>query len=215
MAAVILRPAPALPALADRLTQATGTTPALVDHPHALADGALSFTAAHQPGPRAAAARLPRVRLRVSDLAGALLIGACSLTLLLQAVLTADITKVFTSVVGARTSLPQLGTAGALAMLTAFAVAHLAPTTWLAGTPTASTSEPTTGSLIRRGYLAAAVSGAIAAFLYGLATGTAELDYNPYLEGPSAAPYRWPPALPSSPSRHHESPPTQCPPGSP
>ncbi|MER7475417.1 Hsp70 family protein [Micromonospora sp. NPDC000018] len=183
LAAVILRPAPALPALTDRLIQATGTTPAVVDHPHALADGALSLTAAHQPGPRAAAARLPRVRLRISDLTGALLIGACSLTLLLQAVLTADITKVFTSVVGARTSLPQLGAAGALAMLTAFAVAHLAPTTWLAGTPTASTSEPTTGSLIRRGYLATAVSGAIAAALYGLATGTAvELDYTPYLK---------------------------------
>ncbi|MER5338580.1 hypothetical protein [Micromonospora sp. NPDC002717] len=68
-------------------------------------------------------------------------------------------------------------------MLTAFAVAHLAPTTWLAATPTASTPEPTTGSLIRRGYLAAAVGGAVAAALYGLATGTAvELDYNPYLK---------------------------------
>ncbi|MBM0224511.1 hypothetical protein [Micromonospora sp. ATA51] len=157
LAAVILRPAHALPALTDRLAQATGATPALVDHPHALADGALTLTTGHQPGPRAAAARLPRVRLRVSDLTGTLLIGACSLTLLLQAVLTADVTTVLTYVVGARTSLPQLGTAGALAMLTAFAVAHLAPTTWLAGTPAASTTEPTTGSLIRRGYLAAAV----------------------------------------------------------
>ncbi|WP_328853284.1 Hsp70 family protein [Micromonospora globbae] len=183
LAAVVLRPADALPALTDQLTHATNRPPALIDHPHALADGALTLTAAHQPAPRAGAARLPRVRLRVSDLTGALLIGASSLTLLLQAVLTADITTVNTWVVGARTSLPQLGTAGALAMLTALAVAHLAPTTWLAGTPSASTPEPTTGNLIRRGYLAAAVGGAITAALYGLATGTAvHFDYSPYLK---------------------------------
>ncbi|WBB69203.1 Hsp70 family protein [Micromonospora sp. WMMD812] len=183
LAAVVLRPAHALPALTDQLAQATGAAPALIDQPHALADGALALTAAHQPRPRAAATRLPRIRLRISDLTGALLIGASSLTLLLQAVLTADITTVNTWVVGARTSLPQLGTAGALAMLTAFAVAHLAPTTWLAGAPTASTPEPTTGNLIRRGYLAAAVGGAVTATLYGLATGTAvEFDYTPYLK---------------------------------
>ncbi|MFI7578243.1 Hsp70 family protein [Micromonospora sp. NPDC049497] len=183
LAAVILRPARDLPVLTDRLAHATGISPVLVDHPHAHADGALNLTAAHQPGPRAAAARLPRVRLRVSDLTGALLIGACSLTLLLQAVLTADITTILSSVIGARTSLPQLGVAGALAMLTALAVAHLAPTTWLAGTTAASGPEPTTGSLIRRGYLAAAVGGTVAAALYGLATGTAVgLDYTPYLK---------------------------------
>ncbi|MFI6263290.1 Hsp70 family protein [Micromonospora sp. NPDC051006] len=183
LTAVVLRPAHALPALADQLTQATGAAPVLIDHPYALADGALTLTAAHQPGPRAGAARLPRVRLRVSDLTGALLIGASSLTLLLQAVFTANITTVNTWVAGVRTSLPQLGTAGALAMLTAFAVAHLAPTTWLAGSPTASTPEPTTGNLIRRGYLAAAVGGAVTATLYGLATGTAvEFDYTPYLK---------------------------------
>ncbi|MFI7609543.1 hypothetical protein ACIBTV_31125 [Micromonospora sp. NPDC049366] len=182
LTAVVLRPADALPALTDQLTDTTGVTPTLVEHPHALADAALTLTATHQPGLPAGAARLPRVRLRISDLTGALLIGASSLTLLLQAVLTADITTVNGWVVGARTSLPQLGTAGALAMLTAFAVAHLAPTTWLAGTATASTPEPTTGNLIRRGYLTAAVGGAIAATLYGLATGTAVgFDYSPYL----------------------------------
>ncbi|MER5338579.1 Hsp70 family protein [Micromonospora sp. NPDC002717] len=58
LAAVILRPAPALPALTDRLTQATSATPALIDHPHALADGALNLTT-HQTGARAAATRLP------------------------------------------------------------------------------------------------------------------------------------------------------------
>lgn len=83
------------------------------------------------------------------------------LALLLQAVLIAYIST-YSRVVGVRTSLPQLGAAGALVMLTAFAVAHLAPTTLLAGTTTGSTPEPTTGSLIRRGYLTAAVGGAIA-----------------------------------------------------
>ncbi|KXK62673.1 hypothetical protein AWW66_07055 [Micromonospora rosaria] len=182
LAGVIVRPAPGIPALTERLAHATGTTPGVVDHPHALADGALALTAAHQPGPRAAAARLPRVRLRITDLAGILALGACSLILLLQPVLTADITTVDSYVVGARTSVPQIGSSGAFAMLTALVIAHLAPTTWLAGTPTGSPAEPTTGSLIRRGYLAAAVSGLITATLYGLATGTAlELDYRPYL----------------------------------
>ncbi|MET8354667.1 hypothetical protein [Micromonospora sp. NPDC005206] len=182
LASVVLRPALGVPALAEALTAATGKTPTLIDHPHALADGALSLTTTRQSGP-AAAARLPRVRLRISDLTGALLLGACSLALLLQAVLTAYISTYSTWVVGVRTSLPQLGAAGALVMLTALAVAHLAPTTWLAGTPTASTPEPTTGSLIRRGYLTAAVGGTITAALYGLATGTAvEFDYTPYLK---------------------------------
>ncbi|WLS44819.1 hypothetical protein Q3V37_26110 [Micromonospora profundi] len=181
LAGVVLRPALGVPVLAEALTAAAGKTPTLIDHPHALADGALCLTTTHQSGP-AAAAQLPRVRLRISDLTGALLLGACSLVLLLQAVFTAYISTYSTWVVGVRTSLPQLGAAGALVMLAAFAVAHLAPTTWLAGTTTASTPEPTTGSLIRRGYLTTAVGGTITAALYGLATGTAvEYDYTPYL----------------------------------
>ncbi|MFF0372533.1 hypothetical protein [Micromonospora sp. NPDC005087] len=181
LADVVLRPALGVPAMADRLTAAAGITPTLIDHTHALADGALSLTTTHQPG-SAVAARLPRVRLRVGDLTGALLLGACSLALLLQAVLTAYVSTYSTWVVGVRTSLPQIGAAGALVMLTAFAVAHLPPTTWLARTP-AATPEPTTGSLIRRGYLTAAVGGAITAALYGLATGTAvRFDYTPYLK---------------------------------
>ncbi|RQX01150.1 hypothetical protein DLJ59_19360, partial [Micromonospora inaquosa] len=126
LAGVVLRPAPGVPALTEALTAATDITPTLIDHPHALADGALSLTTTHQSG-SAAAARLPRVRLRIGDLTGALLLGACSLALLLQAVLTAYISTYSTWVVGVRTSLPQLGAAGALVMLTAFAVAHLAP----------------------------------------------------------------------------------------
>lgn len=68
-------------------------------------------------------------------------------------------------------------------MLTAFAVAHLALTTWLSGTPNSSAAEPATGSLIRRGYLTTAVGGVVVAALYGLATGTSvEHDYGPYLK---------------------------------
>ncbi|MCW3818978.1 hypothetical protein ONA91_31525 [Micromonospora sp. DR5-3] len=186
LSGVIQREAETIPGLRDRLTTATGLTPAtLSGHSHALADGALTLTAAHhQATGTAADTQLPRVRLRIRDLTSAILLGACSLTLLLQAILTADINTTYAlRVVGVRLSLPELGTAGALAMLTAFAVAHLAPTTWLAGAPSASTPEPATGSLIRRGYLAAAAGGTITAALYGLATGTAvEFDYGPYLK---------------------------------
>ncbi|MEU1687916.1 hypothetical protein [Micromonospora sp. NPDC005707] len=184
LSGVILRQAEAIPGLQDRLTTAAGLTPAvLADQSHALADGALALTAPHQQTPTAAGTSPPRVRLRIRDLTSALLLGACSLTLLLQAIFTADITTMFLRVVGVRTSLPQLGAAGALAMLTALAVAHLAPTTWLAGAHSTSAPDPTTGSLVRRGYLAAAVGGAIAAVLYGLATGTSvRYDYSPFLK---------------------------------
>ncbi|MER7168951.1 hypothetical protein ABT336_23150 [Micromonospora sp. NPDC000207] len=183
LAGVIVRAAHGVPGLTERIAQATGTVPGIVDNSHALADGALTLTTLDQPEPRAAATHLPRVRLRIRDLAGILLLGACSLALLLQAVQTADVTTVDSWVVGIRTSMPQLATAGAFAMLAALAIAHLAPTTWLAGTPTPATPEPTTGSLIRQGYLAATAGGLITATLYGLATGTAfEFDYTPYLK---------------------------------
>ncbi|PTA43523.1 Hsp70 family protein [Micromonospora sp. RP3T] len=183
---VIYREAGAIPGLQEHLAAVTGQTPtALNGHSHALADGALALTAAHhQRASTASDTALPRVRLRIRDLTSAIVLGACSLTVLLQAILTADVTTINTvQVVGVRLSLPQLGIAGALTMLTAFAVAHLAPTTWLAGTPDPATSEPTTGHLIRRGYLAAAIGGSTAAALYGLATGTAvQYGYEPYLK---------------------------------
>ncbi|MFI5484172.1 hypothetical protein [Micromonospora echinaurantiaca] len=184
LAGVVLHQTEPIPGLADRLATATGLTPAtLTGQSHALADGALALTAPHQHAHTAAHTHLPRARLRVRDLTSATVLTACSLILLLQAVLTADITTVEFRIIGVRTSLPQLGAAGALAMLTAFAVAHLAPTTWLAGTPTTPTPEPATGTLIRRGYLAAAVGGTVAAALYGLATGTSVgYDYSPYLK---------------------------------
>ncbi|MER7457350.1 hypothetical protein [Micromonospora sp. NPDC126480] len=180
---VILHQVEPVPGLADRLATATSLAPAtLTGQPHALADGALALSAPHHHTRTAAHAHLPRVRLRVRDLTSATVLTACSLALLLQAVLTADITTIAYRIIGVRTSLPQLGAAGALAMLTAFAVAHLAPTTWLSGAPTTATPESATGDLIRRGYLTAAVGGAVAAALYGLATGTSVgYDYSPYL----------------------------------
>ncbi|MFG1742390.1 hypothetical protein ACGFLT_30660 [Micromonospora chalcea] len=183
---VIHREARAIPGLQERLVAVTGHTPIALDgHSHALADGALALTAAHhQTTSTANDTALPRVRLRVRDLTSAIILGVCSLTVLLQTILTADIVTTYSvQVVGVRLSLPQLGIAGALTMLTAFAVAHLAPTTWLAGTTDAATTRPTTGHLIRRGYLAAAVGGSTAAALYGLATGTAvQFGYEPYLK---------------------------------
>ncbi|MER7996600.1 hypothetical protein [Micromonospora chalcea] len=186
LSGVIHRETKAIPGLQERLAAVTGHAPTALDgHSHALADGALALTAAHhQTTSTANDTALPRVRLRVRDLTSAIILGACSLTVLLQTILTADIVTTYSvQVVGVRLSLPQLGVAGALTMLTAFAVAHLAPTTWLAGTTDAATTRPTTGHLIRRGYLAAAVGGSTAAALYGLATGTAvQFGYEPYLK---------------------------------
>lgn len=180
---VIVHQGDLVPGLPERLACATGLTPVTVaGGSHALADGALALTAAPQHAPTAAHTQLPRVRLRVRDLTTAVALSACSLALLLQTVLTADVVSIDYRIVGVRLPLPQLGAAGALAILTAFAVAHLAPTTWLAGTPTTATPVPATGSLIRRGYLTAAVGGTVAAALYGLATGAAvDFDYGPYL----------------------------------
>ena len=101
--------------------------------------------------------------------------------MLLQAIYGADIRTLDGSVIFVNTSMSELGAAGAFAVLTAYAVAYLAPTTWLAGPPT-TTGEPTTGRLLRHAYLAAAASGPIAGVLYGLAAGTAiEFTYRPFL----------------------------------
>ncbi|MEV6816485.1 hypothetical protein, partial [Micromonospora sp. NPDC051296] len=184
LTAVIVRHAGPVPGLVDTLTTAAGATAGPVEQPHALADGALALTTPPHRAATAATARLPRIRLRISDLTAPVVLGGCSLALLLQAVHSADIRTLEGRVTGVIVSMPHLGAAGALAALAAYAVAHLAPTTWLAGpsrTPT-PTAEPTTGRLIRHGYLAAAVGGPVTAALYGLAFGTAvEFTYRPFL----------------------------------
>ncbi|MEW2477522.1 hypothetical protein AB0875_27400 [Micromonospora gifhornensis] len=180
LTAVIVRHTGPVPGLIDTLTTATATTTGAVDQPHALADGALTLTTRHHHTATAATTQLPRIRLRITDLITAVLLGGCSLALLLHAVHNADIYKLEGRIIDVVVSMPQLGAAGALAALAAYAVAHLAPTTWLAGPPT--TAEPTTGRLIRHAYLTAAIAGPITAALYGLAVGTAlQYPYRPFL----------------------------------
>ncbi|WP_200216811.1 hypothetical protein [Micromonospora coerulea] len=180
LAMVVAADAGGAPELPAQLAAATGVQPVIVNHPHAAASGALTLTATPL---TAISARLPRTRLRIRDLAAALIIGACALALFVQVILTADVTTIGIRVIGARTSLPQLGTAAALAVMTALAVAQLAPTTWLAGPPTSPTDEPTTAALIRRSYLAAAALGTTAAAFLGLAAGTSlGVDYTPHLK---------------------------------
>ncbi|MFI7077179.1 hypothetical protein ACIBO1_07790 [Micromonospora sp. NPDC049903] len=177
LAAVVVRHAGPVPGLLDTLTTATGTTAGAIEQPHALAEGALTLTTPHH---HPTNTQLPRVRLRLTDLIAVVLLGGCSLSLLLHAVHSADIRTLQGRVIGVIISMPHLGAAGALAALTAYAVAHLAPTTWLTEPPTAG--EPTTSRLIRHAYLAAAVAGPITAALYGLAVGTAvNYQYRPFL----------------------------------
>ncbi|MFI7553819.1 hypothetical protein ACIBQ2_29250 [Micromonospora sediminimaris] len=182
LVAVIVRQPGPVPELVETLTTAAGATARAVEHPHALADGALTLTTTtHHRSATAADTPLPRVRLRISDLIAALLLGGSSLAMLLQAAYGADVGAIDGRVIFVNTSLSELGAASAFAVLTAYAVAYLAPTTWLAGPPTPS-GEPTAGRLIRHAYLAAAASGPVAGILYGLAVGTVtEFTYRPFL----------------------------------
>lgn len=173
---------PPLPGLHDTLTAAAGRSPTVITAPYATADGAL-LTARHpHTTPTAAASRLPRTRLRISDLTGFIIIGLSSAALLVQAVTTADIRRSGFRTYFVRTVLEHFGAAGTLAALAALAVAHLAPTTWLTGPPLDPATDPSTGTLIRRAYTAAAAVGITVAAMYGLAAGTYfGLTPTPYL----------------------------------
>ncbi|MDG4834794.1 hypothetical protein O7627_36620 [Solwaraspora sp. WMMD1047] len=174
---VIVHHDPTLPAVTDHLQQATARPATVVHDPHATTDGALHLTN----NPTAGGTPLPRVRLRPSHLTAAAVTGACSLALLIQTITTADTYQPYGTILAAYTSVHQLAAAGILAMLTALTIAHLAPTTWLTHPPPTG-YENTTGTLIRRAYLTAALTGTTTAALYGLATGTAfGLDLNRYL----------------------------------
>ncbi|GAB3863975.1 hypothetical protein GCM10029963_73600 [Micromonospora andamanensis] len=170
-----------VPGLVETLTTTAGATAGPVEQPHALADGALALAATHHATTTAADTQLPRVRLRISDLIAVFLLGGSSVAMLLQATYGADIRTIEGRVIFVNTSMSELGAAGAFAVLTAYAVAYLAPTTWLAGPPTAN-GAPTAGRLIRHAYLAAAASGPVAGILYALAVGTViEFTYRPFL----------------------------------
>jgi hypothetical protein len=181
---VILHTNTALPGLQDHLAAATHRPATVITgHPHATADGAFLLTAPATGRPTAATTRIARVRLRITDLVGAVIIGGCSLALLIQAITTTYTVTIDAEIAGAVVPSAQLGAAALLTVLTAITVAHLAPTTWLAGTPANPESAPTTGILIRRAYLTAAATGATVATLYGLATGSAfGLDITPHLQ---------------------------------
>jgi hypothetical protein len=165
-----------LPGLADAVPGAAGRPPTVLSGtPHALADGALLLggrsTGAPTGPARAASARLPRTRLRLVDLVGFLILTVCSALLLLQAVATAWTQGFDITITAVYLATEQVAAAAAYAGLAALAVAHLAPTVWLSGTPPDPASEPTTGHLIRNAYLAAAAVGLGVAALQGLAAG--------------------------------------------
>jgi hypothetical protein len=172
-----------LPGLHDTLTAAIGRSPTMITaQPYAIADGALHASAHPHTAPTAAATRLPRLRLRITDLTGFIIIALSSLALLIQALTTAEIYRSGFYTDSARTAIEHFAAAGALAALAALAVAHLAPTTWLAGSPPDPTTDPTTGALIRRAYTSAAAVGTAVAAIYGLAAGAYfSLTASPYL----------------------------------
>jgi hypothetical protein len=162
---------PPVPGLPEHLQSSTGHAPVVLTDPHTVADGVLMATATSPPGSTPPAAALPRMRLKVSDLTGATILGLFSLTLLIQTITTADISTIATRILDVRLATHQLGLAAALASLTTLAVANLAPTTWLSSPPDHATG-PTTATLLRRGYLGAATLSLILATLYGLAVGS-------------------------------------------
>jgi hypothetical protein len=172
-----------LPALGDAVHAATGHTPTLIGAaPYAMADGALLATAATRPDTAhpadtaaaagtAASSRLPRTRLRAADLIGVLTLSGCSAMLLLQAAATAWTHETMPPYATVYLPTEQVAAAAAIAAVAALAVAHLAPTVWLSGTPPDPATEPTTGTLIRNAYLTAAVLAVIVAALQGMAVG--------------------------------------------
>lgn len=171
LAAVILTGgAAALPGLADALAAPVGMPPLIPARPDlAAADGAVAH-AAPMRAPSAADITLPRVRLRIRHLTAPLALGAASLALLTQMLTTAEVRTDYVRTTSVRADTELIAAAGLLAMLAAYAVAYLAPTTWLTGTTGEAT--PTTGTLIRRAFTLAAGLGLAVAGLYGLFAGT-------------------------------------------
>jgi hypothetical protein len=159
-----------LPELAAALTAAGLPEPAALPDPHAVAHGALRVTqpvaGAPVRGDTAATTRLPRTRLTLANLTRVAVLATASFALLAQTITTADLWKYGGSVYDARVAVENLGLAAALAVLTAWTAAHLAPTTWL--TSAHADDDVPTGALLRRGYLGAATLGLAVAGLWGL-----------------------------------------------
>ncbi|WP_229075200.1 hypothetical protein [Actinoplanes sp. DH11] len=140
--------------------------------PHAIPRGALRITqplvggAAQQ---TAATVRLPRTRLTLANLMRIAVLAACSVALLFQTIATADTWTRGIDITDVALPVENLGVAAALAALTAWAAAQLVPTTWILSSH--ADDPATTGALLRRGYLGAAVLGLVLAGLWGMGTG--------------------------------------------
>ncbi|MDG4829990.1 Hsp70 family protein [Solwaraspora sp. WMMD1047] len=158
-----------LPHLTNVLHETTGHTPIIPTRTDiAAADGALHATHSLTTT-RAGQIHLPRTRLTPRHLIAPILTAAASFALLIHTVATADI--YFGSRLEVRVGVEEIGAAAIMVLLCAYTIANLAPTTYLHGLP--HDTDPTTGSLIRRTYTAAALLGLVIATLYGLAIGSA------------------------------------------
>lgn len=157
-----------LPGLADELTTAVGMAPVI---PARTDLGAADGAAAHGNTvsvPLAAEVQLPRVRLRIRHLAAPLALGTASLAALTQMLTTADVQENYVRTTSVRAATELVGVAGLLAMLAAYAIAYLVPTTWLSGP---ANDNATTGALIRNGHTIAAALGLAVAGIHGLFAG--------------------------------------------
>ncbi|MFC6568619.1 hypothetical protein [Actinoplanes utahensis] len=167
--AVVLRGGdPVIPDLEAGLTRSGLPGAVVLREPHAIVRGALRLT---QPlsaaaGGTAETMRLPRTRLTLASLARIAVLAACSVALFLQTVTSAYVSKIGGTIVWVLFQVENLGLAAALAALTAWAAAQLAPTTWVLAKQ--ADDEVTTGTLLRRGFLGAAALGLAIAGLWGL-----------------------------------------------
>ncbi|RAK25486.1 hypothetical protein B0I29_13325 [Actinoplanes lutulentus] len=141
--------------------------------PHAVSYGALRLVrpSSDQYGETAATVRLPRVRLTLASLARVAVLAACSVTLLFQTIATADPYTWGIDIIAVLWPEENLALAAALAVLTGWAAAQLAPTTWVMSS--GADDQTTTGLLLRRGFFGAAVLGLVVSGLWGLGTGVA------------------------------------------
>jgi hypothetical protein len=171
-AVVLVGEAATLPGLQAQLARSGLPSPVIVQDPHAVASGAARLTRpldTARSSVTAATVRLPRTRLTVGSLTGIATLAACSVALLLQTIATADTWSIGGRITDVRVPVENLGPAAALAALTAWAAAQLAPTTWLMSAH--ADDDTATGVLLRRGYFAAAALGVVLAGLWGLGVG--------------------------------------------
>ncbi|GAA1650480.1 hypothetical protein [Actinoplanes couchii] len=144
--------------------------PTVLDDPHAVARGGLQLTKplALAPTGTAASVRLPRARLTVANLVRVVVLAGLSAALLHLTIDSAYIMKIGITVRGVMLPTPTLSLAAALAALTAWSAAQLAPTTWILAPP--PDDRTTAGILLRQGFLGAAALSLAAAGLWALAT---------------------------------------------